>query len=286
MFSIIIPTFNNLSYLTLCLESIKKNSNFDHEIIIHINEGSDGTKSFLESKKYKFTFSKENIGLCSSVNTAYKLSSRKYILYAHDDMYFCPDWDNTLKNEINLLSDDLFYLSATMIEPYSGHIKFNCGDTPELFDESKLLTNLDKLKFYDFQGSHFAPHLISKKLWDRIGGFSLEFNPGKCSDPDFNMKLWNEGVRIFKGINNFKVYHFSSATINKKRKINLNKGHITFLKKWRITDKFFKKYYLRYLSLYKGPLEEPNKTIAYFFDLIICKLKLFYCYFKKNSENI
>ena len=43
MFSIIIPTFNNLEYLKLCLKSIQKNSKFDHEIIVHINEGNDGT---------------------------------------------------------------------------------------------------------------------------------------------------------------------------------------------------------------------------------------------------
>ena len=52
MFSIIIPTYNNLDYLKLCLTSIKKNSSFDHEIIIHINEGTDGTKTFLESSQH------------------------------------------------------------------------------------------------------------------------------------------------------------------------------------------------------------------------------------------
>ena len=48
MFSIIIPTFNNIKYLKLCLESIKKNSTFNHEIIVHVNLGEDGTKEFLD----------------------------------------------------------------------------------------------------------------------------------------------------------------------------------------------------------------------------------------------
>ena len=46
-FSIILPSFNNLDYLKLCLDSIKKNSKFDHEIIVHVNIGDDGTKEFL-----------------------------------------------------------------------------------------------------------------------------------------------------------------------------------------------------------------------------------------------
>ena len=43
MFSIIIPTLNNLEYLRFCIYSIKKNSRFNHEIIPHVNIGNDGT---------------------------------------------------------------------------------------------------------------------------------------------------------------------------------------------------------------------------------------------------
>ena len=50
MFSIIIPTFNNFKYLKLCLHSIKKNSLKNHEIIIHVNDGSDGTLDFVKKK--------------------------------------------------------------------------------------------------------------------------------------------------------------------------------------------------------------------------------------------
>ena len=53
MFSIIIPTFNNIKYLKLCIESIKKNSIFVHEIIPHINEGADGTEEYLISENIK-----------------------------------------------------------------------------------------------------------------------------------------------------------------------------------------------------------------------------------------
>jgi len=48
--SIIIPTFNNLNYLKLFLSSIKNNSSFKHEIILHINEGSDGTLEYAKKK--------------------------------------------------------------------------------------------------------------------------------------------------------------------------------------------------------------------------------------------
>ena len=59
MISIIIPTYNNLDYLKICLNSIKKNSAYNHEIILHINEGVDGTLKFAEDNNIKFTYSKK-----------------------------------------------------------------------------------------------------------------------------------------------------------------------------------------------------------------------------------
>ena len=49
MISIIIPTFNNFDYLKLCIKSLNKNSRHKHEIIFHINDGSDGTTEFIKN---------------------------------------------------------------------------------------------------------------------------------------------------------------------------------------------------------------------------------------------
>ena len=273
MISIIIPTYNNFDYLKLCIKSLNNNSKHQHELIFHINDGSDGTIEFIKNNGYKFTHSETNIGLCSSINKAAQLASFDYILYSHDDMYFCPDWDDVLINEIKSINHEKFYLSGTMIEANSGHIVCNFGDTINNFKEKELLSKYNDINFYDHQGTHFAPHLVSKKMWDKVGGFSEEFNPGIGSDPDFNMKLWKEGVRIFKGLNDFKVYHFGSLTTRKKKNFIQNRGDKTFLKKWGITTKFFIKYYLKSKTKYNGPLSEPKITIGYILGFLSCKIQ-------------
>ena len=53
MISIVIPTFNNLDYLKLCIKSIRKNSKYNHEIKLHINDGSDGTLDFARSNNIR-----------------------------------------------------------------------------------------------------------------------------------------------------------------------------------------------------------------------------------------
>ena len=274
MFSIIIPTFNNINYLKICLKSIKKNSKFNHEIIIHINEGIDGTLDFVKSLNLKYSFSIKNSGVCVAFNSAVKLATNKFIVLAHDDMYFCPNWDKFLVDELSFLNkDDDFFLSGTMVQPFESYINLDCGNTYENFDEKKLLAEVPKIKFHDFQGTHWQPSLIPIKTWNKVGGFSEEFSPGLGSDPDFNMKLWNIGVRLFKGVGNSRVYHFSSISLRKK---TWNNGSKTFLLKWGISIKFFKKHYLKTNTLFTGPLREPNKNFLFFLELIKCKLSLIF----------
>ena len=282
MFSIVIPTLNNINYLKLCIKSIMNNSNFNHEIIIHVNQGTDGTIEFLNNEKIKYSYTKYNAGICEGVNLASKLSTTNYILYAHDDFYFCPGWDDALVNELKDLNNSLFYFSGTMIQ--NGQVELNCGNSLENFNEKKLLKEYKNIKFNNFQGSTWAPHLIHKDLWNKIGGFSEEYFPGTGSDPDLNMKLWNEGVRIFKGLQNCKVYHFGSiVTRQKEKKFNTitesgSKGSKIFLLKWGISIKFFKKYFLNSDTIYLEPIKEPVKNFNFFFDLIICKF--YYLYLK------
>ena len=280
MFSIIIPTLNNIDYLKLCISSIKKNSKYNHEIIVHVNIGSDGTLDYIKSENIKFTYSDYNAGICEGVNKASKISTTNFLLYSHDDFYFCPGWDLVLKNELDSLNTELFYLSGTMIQ--NGHVKLDCGNNLNTFDEKKLLENYNNIKFYDFQGSTWAPHLIHKNTWNKVGGFSEEYFPGTGSDPDLNKKLWDIGVRIFKGLQHSKVYHFGSiVTRQKEKKFNTltetgSKGSKIFLLKWGFSIKFFKKHFLKSNKIYNRPLDEPKKDLKYFYDLIICKIHLFF----------
>ena len=288
MFSIIIPTFNNLKYLKLCIKSIRQNSEFNHQIIPHVNIGSDKTSEFLIKENIDFTFTDYNSGICEGMNTASKKSRFEYILYSHDDFYFCPGWDIALKDEIEKIGHNKFYLSGIMMN--NGPIKCDFGNDLNSFDEKKFLNEYKNYNHYDFQGSTWAPHLIHKELWDRVGGFSEEFYPGTGSDPDLNMKLWKCGVRIFKGINNCKVYHFGSI-VTRKYKDHPNiktesgsKGGKIFLLKWGITINFFKKFYLRSDSKYSGELTEPQKNFKFYYKLFLCKL--FYLYLKYFYKKI
>ena len=107
-FTIVIPTFNNVNYLTLCIESILKNSSTTHQLIVHINGLDQATEFFLNKKKILYTKTNYNVGLCSGVNLAANKAKTNYILYAHDDMYFLPNWDVKLDEEVRKINHKNF----------------------------------------------------------------------------------------------------------------------------------------------------------------------------------
>ena len=287
MFSIILPTFNNLEYLKICTESIKKNSNFNHQIIIHINEGTDGSLDFVKRKGYEYTFSNQNIGMPKALNIASKLSKFNYILISHDDFYYCPGWDIEFEKEVKLLKHNKFYLSGTMVG--AGQVRFDAGKTAKTFNEEKLINNLENIKTINFQGTTKCPGLIHKEIWDRVGGWSEEFSPTGGDDTDFAMKLWQIDVRIFKGLGKSLAYHFGSITTRKKDK-NLftylgSRGNKIFIQKWKISINFFENFYLRsgldknknlIFNEYKNELNDPKKNLRYFIEIMKCRLLIFY----------
>jgi len=275
-FSILIPTLNNLNYLKICINSIKKNSKFNHEILVHSNNSTDDTSLYLKENNIKEIRSDKNYGLCTALNQLAEQAKHNFLLFIHDDMYICPEWEDALLNEINSFDHFNFYISGIMIERKNGHINYNFGNTFADFDEEKLLKLYNSFDYHNIQGADKNPSLVHKSVWNKVNGMSEEFNPGDGSDPDFIYKLWNSGVRIFKGLSDFRVYHFGSLTTRKNSHIELNDGTKTFLKKWGITPNFFRLFYLQSNTKYNGPLQEPKRNLLYLLSLFICKLKLIY----------
>ena len=75
------------------------------------------------------------------------------------------------------------------------------------------------------------------------------------SDPDFSMKLWNQGVRLFKGLGASRVYHFGSISV---KRVKQNKGYYQFIRKWGMTSSTLSRYYLRRGVPFDGLLQEPK----------------------------
>jgi glycosyltransferase involved in cell wall biosynthesis len=229
------------------------------ELIVHLNESNDGSKEWVEAQEdITFSYSEKNVGVCHAMNAMRDLATANYLLYLNDDMYVLAGWDAELKREIDSCGTKKFFFSSTMIEPRaqsSCSIEADFGTSIDNFQEEKLINSFDQITFGDWQGSTWPPNVVHKDLWDLVGGYSVEFSPGMYSDPDFSMKLWNQGVRLFKGLGASRVYHFGSISV---KRVKQNKGYYQFIRHWGMTSSTLSNYYLRRGLPFDGLLHEPK----------------------------
>ncbi|WP_296653316.1 glycosyltransferase family 2 protein [Paraburkholderia sp.] len=264
MFSIIIPTWNNLAYLQLVIDSLQRHSTHQHQIIVHVNDGSDGTLDWVRANGIEYTASPANIGICHAVNLAAARAKHDYIVYMNDDMYCCPGWDEALVRRIGQMPSDLFMLSGTMIEPVdtgnSCVVVQDFGRSAEAFRADELVAATPRLVRADWRGATWPPTLVHRDWWNKLGGYSSELSPGMSSDNDFSMKLWAAGCRVFLGVGDSLVYHFQQKSTGK---IVKNDGRRQFLNKWGMTQATFDRYFLRRGQPISGPLalSEPEHTV-------------------------
>jgi len=246
MFSIVIPTWNNLAFLQLAVDTIRRHSAHDHEILVHVNDGSDGTLAWVRAEGLKHTASADNIGICYAVNRVAALATQPYLVYLNDDMAVLPGWDRPLIATAQGLDGERFMLSATMIEPTETGNRCvavaDHGRSPPAFDESGLIAAMPGLARSDWRGATWPPTLVPTWMWSEVGGYSVELSPGMSSDNDFTMKLWHAGCRIFLGLGDSLVYHFACVSTGR---IVKNNGALQFLRKWGVSQRDFDRIVLR-----------------------------------------
>lgn len=241
MLSILIPTWNNLPYLRLCIDSLRRHSVASHEILVHVNDGSDGTLQWVREQGLAHTHSRGNVGICLALNQLAAVARGEWLLYLNDDMFCTPGWDRQLLAAAEQCGARPVFLSSMLVEPARTSNALvdvaDFGADPASFDEGALLRYAMSQRFADIDGAASQPTLVRRSDWQLVGGYSLEFGPGMSSDDDFLMKLWLVGCRTFRIVGSSVVYHFACRTTAKIRR---NKGGRTFLLKWGVSQQTFK----------------------------------------------
>ena len=263
MISIIVPSWNNLAQLRLCVESLQRHSAYPHEIIVHLNDGSDGSLEWVKAQGLRYTHSDKNVGVCLSVNHLVAQATHGWVLYMNDDMVAAPGWDRAFMAAVESVDTDLALFFGTLIQPETGGhpdiIRQDFGRTPETFDEAAFLAHFKDDGRQDKEGAPSQPTLFHKKWWQMLGGYSMEFSPGMSSDDDLLMKFWVAGCRNFRMVGASRFYHFGSMSTGR---ITHNQGGRMFVMKWGITQLEFYRRYMPALRRRDGGVQPDNPLLC------------------------
>nr|WP_314757373.1 glycosyltransferase [uncultured Lachnoanaerobaculum sp.] len=199
--SIIIPVYNQVHYTYACLVSILENTGeFDYEIIIADDVSTDATK---EIDKFVtglvIARNESNQGFLKNCNNAAKKARGEYIFFLNNDTTVQKDWLPPLirllesDKSIGMVGSKLIYPDGRLQEAggiiWSDGSGWNYGrcDDPNK-PEYNYVRNVDYISG--------AAIMLSRKLWEDIGGFDERYAPAYCEDSDLAFEVRKRGLRV------------------------------------------------------------------------------------------
>jgi len=94
LISVIIPTYNEEKFISVCLSSLKKqnfNKEKDYEIIVVDNGSTDNTAQIVKDFKVKLIYEPQK-GISSAIKRGISESKGKIIAVTNSDTAVNPDW--------------------------------------------------------------------------------------------------------------------------------------------------------------------------------------------------
>jgi glycosyltransferase involved in cell wall biosynthesis len=208
-----IPSKNNLRYLKTCINSIKNNSHSEHDIIVFLDEGKDGTEQWLIENNIFYIPNDSNSlkGIAYGYNRCIEHSKTNVVCMFHADMYMGKGFDiNMLKH---LKPNHI--ISGTRIEPPLhpvGNEKIikNFGMYPEDFDLvnfEKFVTEQMSLNNNQITKGIFVPWICYKDDIQSIGMHD-EFFHSYYEDSDIFNRFILNNIECIQSRDAF-VYHLT-----------------------------------------------------------------------------
>lgn len=230
MITFCISTFNNLPYLKIAIDSVRKNSHYkDAPFIIHAENCNDGTDKWLIENKEKYqldVYLDKNeipLGIGGGMNFCADKVETEFIMFLHSDFYVTKDWDIKLMDVFEKYPNQKLWVNSHRVEPNM----FNNPDQrpgtvivpketfgayhndfkDQIFDLwAKEFTDTNDFEIPKGEG---VSGLIRKKDWDEIGGNDDLFAPASWDDMDLFLRMLQSGFRFVLTTKSL-VYHFGA----------------------------------------------------------------------------
>lgn len=225
-----ISTYNNLPYLKIAIESVRTNSYFkDAPFIIHAENCTDGTNEWLFENRSKYNLTlivePQNTqvrGIGGGMNICAEHVETKYINFLHSDFYVTQDWDLELFKIHEKYPEEKLWVNSFRIEPNMFNSPDRVGTAlipPSAFggyyydfDSIRLeewATEFKNTNDFEIPKGEGVSGLITKELWDEIGGNDPLFAPASWDDMDLFLRMLQHGVKFIMPTKSV-VWHFGA----------------------------------------------------------------------------
>ncbi|MDD5192077.1 MAG: glycosyltransferase family 2 protein [Candidatus Nanoarchaeia archaeon] len=233
--SLILPTYNSSKFIEECLESIKKQTFKDYELIIIDDCSTDNTLEILDRLGYKYRANKENLGYTKNSNKGIKISKGEFICILDHDIVYDK---NYLKEIMDLFkSSEKIGMVACKSYYYKEKNKIRVVDLKINLLTSKLkVIGRDEIDIGQFDhlreinATSGGNGIIRKEVFNDIGLFCEDYFIYYV-DIDFCLRMKEKGYKII--LSKAKSWHKKEEDekLSKEQFTNLIKDKLIFMRR-------------------------------------------------------
>ncbi|MBP8975132.1 MAG: tetratricopeptide repeat protein, partial [Bacteroidetes bacterium] len=241
--SIIIITYNNLSYTQECLSSVLQYTDTPYELIVIDNNSSDGSQDWLREfaathNSCQLILNSENLGFPHGINQGLRQAKGEYVVLLNNDTVVTDGWLRNLikvaqKNQkIGLVGPMTNSISGPQLDKTAWYVTLT-----HMRQHAKRTSELYRDVIYEATRLRFFCVLITRKALEVCGGLDERFSPGNCEDDDYCLRAQLAGFSVVIARNVF-IHHYGSKsfTISGSRNYHdlIEKNKEKFRGKWGI----------------------------------------------------
>ncbi len=232
--SIIIPTYNNLSYLKGCISSLIAYTDRPYEVIVIDNGSTDGTEAYLKRLggrlRLRYKRFENNLGFAGGVNQGLLMAKGTSIVILNNDTLLTRHWLGNLL--ACLYSSPTIGLVGPVTNYLSNNQRINVGyrDMKEMQAFAARHNQSDPAswrKAQDIMGFCLA---LRRDVLLRVGYMDEGYSFGTCEDVDFYLRVRLLGLELVIAEDTF-IHHYGSVTMRSFKDASVL-NQIFFRQKW------------------------------------------------------
>ena len=261
---VIIPIYNSLDWLKLCVESIFKNTHYDVLGTVYLLDdcSSEETVNYLKEveRKYgnlvKYIRNNKNLGFVKTCNKGLKLSTSSYVLLLNTD---CLVSANAIEKMANAMNKDKKIGLLCPISSVAANLSYPIPLGLNFMQVNEVFEKQFSGKTFDACTVVGNCLMISRECINKVGYLDEIFGKGYTEETDYQFKAHEKGF-LAKVLIDTYVYHQCRVSFGEsEEQLAIREEHLKiFFERWH--DEYDKKY-AKYVK--NDPIVYINNNVSY-----------------------
>ena len=261
---VIIPVYNSLEWVKICLEAIIKNTNLDilGKIYLINDKSNDETKDYLDRMQIKWgellevIHNKENLGFVKTCNKGMKKSTSDYVLLLNTD---CIVSKNAIEKMATAMNKDKKIGLLCPISSVASNLSYSIPSGMNFMQVNEVFERQFKGKTFDACTVVGNCLMISRANIKAVGYFDEIFGKGYTEETDYQFKSMAKGFKAKVLIDTF-VYHQCRVSFGEsEEQLQIRAEHLKiFFERW---EKEYNSLMQKYQK--NNPIDYINKHVDY-----------------------